>query len=260
MGALAMPHSKIHRMYYRTFWPVLLCLFWLAGIPAARAFKLAPITMHFEPSGRAASQAFRVENESEEQVAVQISILSRGMSLDGKEQNAPADDDFIVYPPQILLKPKQVQTLRVKWVGDARPQKELAYRILAEQLPINLSKEQETGAKINLIVRYLGSIYIVPKGAKPNVVIESALPHPAENGERKLAITFHNSGNAHTILRDLTLTLQANGKTVVLGPTDLEGISGENILAGNKRRFVLRWPAQLPDGPVEAKFTYHRRK
>src|ERR1043165_1546619 len=111
------------------FYLLLPALFFLA-IPSTQAFKLTPITMEFGTAGRGANQAFRVENESSNTVAVQISMLSRQMGLDGSETNTPADDDFVVYPPQVLLKPRQVQTVRVKWVGNPKPEKELAYRIL----------------------------------------------------------------------------------------------------------------------------------
>src|SRR5947209_1744831 len=119
----------------------LACVFLLVAVPAVQAFSLAPITMEFAPSGRGANRAFQVENPSDQTVAVQISMLSRAVDLDGQERNAPAEDDFIVYPSQVLLKPQQVQTVRVQWVGQARPDKELTYRILAEELPIDLTKE-----------------------------------------------------------------------------------------------------------------------
>ena len=260
MGALLMPLSKENTVYHGKVWVVLLCVLWLFGIPAARAFKLVPITMEFEPAGRGASRVFHVENDSDEQVAIQVSILTRTMSLDGKEVNTPEEDDFIVYPTQILLKPRQVQAVRVKWVGNARPEREIAYRILAEQLPINLTKSEETGAEIKLVLRYLGSIYIVPKGSKPNIVIDSLIPQAVEKGERKLAITFHNRGAAHSVLRNLKLTLRSEGKTVNLESEQLEGVSGENILAGSKRRFLLPWPPELPNGPIEASFQYRQRR
>src|SRR5580765_7183801 len=98
---------------------LLSALFFLT-IPAAQAFKLVPIQMEFEPAGRGANQSFRLENDSSNTVPVQISMLTRQMDLDGMETNAPAEDDFLVYPPQVLLKPKQVQTVRVKWLGNPK--------------------------------------------------------------------------------------------------------------------------------------------
>ena len=240
------------------FYLLLSALFFL-NLPAARAFKLVPIKMDFEPAGRGANQAFRLENDSSNSVPVQISMLTRQVALDGTETNAPAEDDFLVYPPQILLKPRQVQTVRVKWLGNPKPEKELAYRILAEQLPVNLDKENQSGAQINLLVRYLGSVYIVPKGAKADVVLASAAPQTDAEGKRQIELIFYNQGKAHSILSDLRLTIQTGGKTVELGSESLPKVAGENILAGQKRRFLLPWPEGLPDGPVQVTFDYSKR-
>jgi fimbrial chaperone protein len=240
------------------FYLLLPALFFLA-IPSTQAFKLTPITMEFGTAGRGANQAFRVENESSNTVAVQISMLSRQMGLDGSETNTPADDDFVVYPPQVLLKPRQVQTVRVKWVGNPKPEKELAYRILAEQLPINLEKEKQSGAKINLLVRYLGSVYIVPKAVKADVVLESAVAQTDAAGKRRIELIFHNQGTAHTILRDLRLKIQAGDKTIELEAEALPNMAGENLLAGQRRRFTQPWPAGLPEGALRVSFDFKKR-
>lgn len=243
---------------------MLACVFSLALLPASNAFTLTPITMEFAPSGRGANQAFQVENPSDQPVAVQISMLSREVDLDGKERNAPAEDDFVVYPAQVLLKPKQVQTVRVQWVGTAKPKKELTYRILAEELPIDLTKEQPSGSAVSghikVVVRYLGSVYIVPKGARANVMLDSTASEIGEDGTRKLVLVFHNRGTAHVLLSGLKLTFQAGGKTVNLGPDDLKGVAGANLLAGNKRRFVVPWPTELPEGPVQSSFDFDGRR
>jgi fimbrial chaperone protein len=231
----------------------------LIPIPAAQAFKLLPIRMEFEPTGRGANQSFRLENDSSNSVPVQISMLTRQMDLDGKETNTPAEDEFLVYPPQVLLKPNQVQTVRVKWLGTRKPEKELAYRILAEQLPVNLEKEKPTGNRINLLVRYLGSVYIVPKGAKPDVVLESSVAKTDVAGKRQIELIFDNRGTAHSILRDLRLKIQAGDKTVELGPEALSNVAGENLLAGQKRRFSIPWPEALPDRPLHVTFEFSKR-
>jgi fimbrial chaperone protein len=238
---------------------LLLSALFFFNLPVAQAFKLLPIRMEFEPAGRGANQAFRLENDSSNSVPVQISMLTRQMDPDGKETNAPAEDDFLVYPPQVLLKPKQVQTVRVKWLGNPKPEKELAYRILAEQLPVDLDKEKQSGARINLLVRYLGSVYIVPKGAKADVLLESAVPQTDAAGKRQIELIFHNRGTAHTILHDLRLKIQAGDKTIELGAEALPNVAGENVLAGQKRRFALPWPEGLPDGPLRVTFDFSKR-
>jgi fimbrial chaperone protein len=148
--------------------------------------------------------------------------------------------------------------VRVKWLGTPKPEKELAYRILAEELPVNLEKEKQTGARINMLIRYLGSVYIVPKGAKADVVLESATAQTDAAGKRQIELIFNNRGTAHSLLRDLRLKIQVGDKTVELGPEALKNVAGENLLAGQKRRFVLPWPEGLPDGSVRVTFDFSK--
>ncbi len=233
-----------------------LALFLLVSTAAARAFTLVPIRMEFAPAGSGSEQSFHLENNSSNSAAVEVSMLTRRMDLDGKEINAPAEDDFLVYPPQVVLRPNQVQTLRVKWLGTRKPEKELAFRILAEQLPVSLEKEKPGHSRINVLVRYLGSVYIVPKGAKADLVLESAASRTDAAGKRQIELIFHNRGTAHKLLGDLQLTIEVGGKTVVLGPEALPNVAAGNILAGEKRRFMLPCPEGLADGPLRVTFDF----
>jgi fimbrial chaperone protein len=100
----------------------------------------------------------------------------------------------------------------------------------------------------------------LPKGAKADVALESAAPQADAAGKRQIELIFNNRGTAHSILSDLRLKIQAGGKTVEVGPEALKNVAGENILAGQKRRFVLPWPEGLPDGPVQVTFDYTKRR
>ena len=230
--------------------------------PDAPAFVLIPITMDFDPAGQGTHRTFRVENESDTPVAIQISMVTRKMDIDGKETLENADEDFAVYPPQIALGPKQNQSIRVAWTGKVKPAAELNYRIVAEQLPVALVKEQTKGAKINLLLRYLGTVYIVPKGAKADVVLESAAQDTEAAGRKHLVVFLHNRGTAHAVIRSAKMKLTAAAKDgrpetkIELGPEDLKGMIGENVLGGSKRRFIFPWPESLGDGPLEAQFEF----
>lgn len=236
----------------------------LLGINPAFAFKLLPISRTFAPSGAGATQSYQVLNDGKEKLAVTVSMSERQMDLTGKETYKEADDDFLVYPPQILLEPGGQQTVKVTWVGEAQPQKELAYRIIAEQVPVDLEKPQtnvtKPVGKIKVLMRYLGSVYIRPANVKPDVVLETIEPQKGAKGANELAFTMSNKGTAHAILKNLQLHLTAGATKVDLKPEQLKDVSGANILAGNKRRFVIPFPEGLPVGPVSATFDFEQPK
>jgi fimbrial chaperone protein len=184
------------------------------------------------------------------------------MNLDGSDRLQDADDDFIVYPTQVVLAPHRKQAVRVQFIGEPEPDTELAYRIIAEQLPVHLKEEQKPGASVRILVRYVGSIYVRPKSAEHEVVLENASPQELEDGSTGLAITLRNRGTAHAILSNLKLSLSSeNGAGpvgVTLSSELLKGMTGENILAAHSRQFVVPWPAKLPHGPVGVSFVFDK--
>lgn len=234
----------------------------ISTISPVLAFKLEPISRVFEPAGAGATQSYQIINDTSEQIAVEISMAQRKMSLEGKETTEKADDDFLVYPSQIVLPPGGVQSVRVTWLGNPNPEKELAYRIIAEQLPINLKKPepsepQTITGSVKVMFRYLGSVYIRPKNAQSKVMISNVSQEKGADGKEQLAITFDNQGNRRAVLSELNLNLTSQqGNQISLKPEELEGINNGVILAGNQRRFLIPWPKQLPVGQVTAKFTF----
>ena len=233
----------------------------LSGISPALAFKLDPISRVFEPAGAGATQSYEVINDSEEQIAVELSMAERKISLEGQETTESADDDFLVYPSQIVLPPQGVQSVRVTWLGNPNPEKELAYRMIAEQLPINLNNPEESQAEttsgaVKVMFRYMGSVYIRPKNAESKVVLNGITHEKGTDGNDRLVITFDNQGTRRAVLSELNLNLTSQGSQLTLKPEQLEGVNNGVILAGNQRRFSMPWPQQLPIGEVTGTFTF----
>jgi len=233
----------------------------LSGISPALAFRLEPISRVFEPAGAGATQSYEVINDSAEQIAVELSMAERKISLEGQETTESADDDFLVYPSQIVLPPQGVQSVRVTWLGNPNPEKELAYRMIAEQLPINLNNPEESQAEttsgaIKVMFRYMGSVYIRPKNAESKVVLNGITHEKGTDGNDRLVITFDNQGTRRAVLSELNLNLTSQGSQLTLKPEQLEGVNNGVILAGNQRRFSMPWPQQLPIGEVTGTFTF----
>jgi fimbrial chaperone protein len=240
-----------------------LCLFLLIftlALPAF-AFRFYPIVKSFSPTGPESTQNFYVENTGEARIAVQISIATRSMDETGGEEHADASGLFVVYPSQIILDPQARQTVRVQWLGDPVVEVEKAYRIIAEQLPIDFGSDDETGGQIDIMFRYMGALYVVPENPEATVSVTSARVVPGEEGPR-LRLALANEGNAHTILRDVEIRLHtADHETPIsLGGEDLSGVEGENMLADSRRVFEIPLPQgrsqSIREGPVRAEIDY----
>lgn len=234
----------------------------LLGFSSALAgamFRLDPPSREFSPSGGRATQSFDIISTGDQPVAVQIQITKRVVALDGTETNPIEENDFLVYPPQIVVEPGKQQTIKVTWLGDPNPAKELSYRLIAEQVPVNLTEvtttQQGKTANVKILFKYGGTIYITPNNAAPRLVIESAIPQKTKDGKDELVLTIENQGTAHQLLRGARIVLTpSQGQAIKLTKDQLKEIETQNVLAGNKRQFVLPWPKELPVGPVTATF------
>lgn len=242
----------------RRIWPAALALASLVAASPCAALQFTPFVQDFAPQGREARRTYSLENDGDAPIAVQVRMVERRMALDGSEQNLDAEDDFVVFPPQLVLQPGERRTVRVQWIGDPAPTVELAYRIIVEQLPVDFGGPARTGLNVQLLVRYEGAVYIAPPGVAGAAALEAVEPVEGGGGAKRLAVTVVNRGTAHTVLRSprLALKSQRDSSAATLPAERLDGLRGENVLAGGRRRFVLPWPDGLTFGPVTAEMSF----
>ena len=224
------------------------------------AFKLVPMSVKMTPSGRHAMETFIVDNNGANPIAVEMKMFVRSMTETGEDVLTESEDDFIVFPAQMIVMPGQSQSVRVQWMGTKEPDAELAFRLVAEQLPLNLEEEVIDGGRISVLFRYVASVYILPKRrVQADVKIIRAY---IEEGDRDntLVIIAHNEGSKHTILREPTLTINTATKKVVLKSEQLPGLAGANILVGHTRMFRLPRPAGLSTGLIEADLQFYGKR
>lgn len=231
---------------------VLFIYFFSVALLFCRAFSFSPIVRDFDSSGKGKIQTFRIGNEDDAPIAIQISILTRKMDITGKETNKDAPDLFTVYPRQLILQPGASQSVRVQWNGPVVTGEEWAFRIVAEQLPISFDRKKSEKSQLNIVYKYVGSIYVTPEeGLRSDLKIDSI----KASGD-KLIVAILNAGTGHTIIDNPVLTLKDGDTTVSLNSGDLKGLAGENILAGVLREFIIDRPPALKGDNISGEITY----
>jgi fimbrial chaperone protein len=254
---------------------------------AFASFEFAPIIANIAPAGAASSASFTVTNPGDTKIPVQVTLVAREPDVEGKEDYKETDevsDMFRIFPGQVILNPKETRTIRVSYVGTPKVKKELAFRIIAEELPVDVSdpnKVYKTAvAHVTIATKYVGSLYVTPAGAKPEITVEAkydetlgAKEDPKSKNKKddkakkdakkdlkkdgpakNMLVTVSNIGSAHMVVQKPILKLQPiNGGTeVVLQGTDVQDLGSLNVLAGKVRKIALVWPKDLPIGPVKA--------
>ncbi|HDQ14681.1 MAG TPA: molecular chaperone [Sediminispirochaeta sp.] len=225
------------------------------------SFSFEPISRTFSPEGRGAIQTFRLTNDGDDYIAVRLRMYSREMDIDGNETREAVPELFTIYPNQVVLKPRSVQTVRIKWNGAADMDREQCYRLLVEQLPVDFAQNSQETSGLKIMFRYLGSIYVSPPGTEAEIVVEEASVVETK-GAKELEIIFSNRGTRHAILNGLILDLQVEGSgsmdTHRLQGKELEGVIGENILPGSRRHFSIPLPDDFPGDDVRVDFQYEQ--
>lgn len=239
---------------------VFVLTFSIAAVNEASALRFSPFRAKFEPFGDGANQLFTVENNTDEPASVQIRIMTRDVDVDGGEKNIDAEKDFMIYPAQLVLEPHATRSVRVQWVGDPNLKEEKAYRIIAEQLPVNLDKKKLKASTVKFLVSYRGALFVTPPGLTHNVTLDFSGTTQGAMGKKVLEIVLHNRGTQHAMLRNLKLVIKDNkANTITLvGEDQLKGITGEGILAGHRRQFMIPWPKGLTGIPTHIDFAFDR--
>jgi fimbrial chaperone protein len=171
---------------------------------------------------------FNLENDSEQSIAIQVSIATREMDNKGLEKNNVVKNDFTFYPSQLIIPPNEKRSVKVTYLGKEKPTTELAYRLIAEQLPIDLEKNKKNKKTLKVLLRYVAALYVTTDDMKSDVIVKNL-----NIDNKNIALTLQNKGNKHQILADLNLAFNKTKFTAV----ELKGASGENILANSERIF-----------------------
>jgi len=226
--------------FIRSLLLISICFF--IGVASATAFSFSPMTVSIAPFGANAVMTYKVTNESDQQTAVSIKVATRTIDTAGVEKNEPVDKLFLVFPARVVLKPNSSQNVKVQYRGNAAITSELAFRVIAEQLPVDFTKSTTSG--VNILLTYVAALYVTPKNATPKLIFDKAVGI-LEEGKAGLQVTVKNTGTRHALLANpKAKIIQVSG----VAPLEFSGeamaaIDGQNILALSERSFFMPWDA-----------------
>lgn len=239
-------------MTKRIFATLVIMLVVLCG---AFAFQFSPLEQTFEPTGANATKTYTIVNDSDDQIAIRLSVLVRDQDSEGNEVRSDASKEFSVVPSSIIVNAQSTYVVRVTYIGSKTVTSEKSYRLMAEQIPYSLGKSQSSQSMFNFLYVYATSLYVVPSATSVRVDIGSVKAVLDEEGNQMMAVQIRNRGNVHQILMDAVLTVKdANGNKIELSGTEkLPGIDSVNVLAKKTITKTIPWPEGIP---FDANATY----
>lgn len=231
----------------------LLALAALICSPTATAYDLRPIVVQLSPTGAGSGQTLVITNSHEVPIAIEVRAYRRQQMPNGEDTLTPEDEDLLIYPPQMVIPPQTSQSFKVQWVGDPAPTRELAYRIVTEQLPIQFTQEIDASRSADLTVRYRyeAALYVVPSNAEPSARLTSIARVTGEDGSEQLELRIASEGTMRAILETPRVTIRdASGESFVLSGEQIQPLDGLNVLPGVERIVRVPAPPGLPAGPL----------
>lgn len=232
----------------------------LVALTGLWAFQFSPLEQTFSPTGENSIKTYVVVNDSDEPVAVSISLYQRDQDENGNEIRK-ACNDFQVQPQKVVVMPQSTVMVRVRYTGSPTVSVEKSYRLVAEQIPYSQGKNQTEGVMFNFLYVYATSLYVSPAESKISIDVPQVKPGVDEEGNKVLEVTLRNRGNVHQVLMDAKLVLtSSDGNSITLEGDAIKGIDYFNLLARKTVTRTIPWPEGFePEGKVTATLRYSQQ-
>jgi fimbrial chaperone protein len=161
----------------------------LSGAALAGAFQISPIRISL--SGQAPIAVLTVRNQSAETSVMQLKAMAWTQS--GNDDIYTPTDEVLATPPIFSVPPGGSQIIRVGIRRQPHAQRELAYRLFLQEVPVTASAAK--GGDVKVALRFGIPVFLAPASQKsPKPVLDWRVLLAAPNTLRIEAV---NRGNAH---------------------------------------------------------------
>jgi fimbrial chaperone protein len=213
------------------------------------AQRVAPMIYELSPAGESSSTVVRLENNQTHPVTIEVIPYQREIAPDGTESRQPAEDDFLIFPPQSIVQPGATQAFRIRYIGNQQIDKTKMYVISVNQLPL---ETEEARRGLQFVVNFATAAYVTPNGMRSEVSVVSAEP---DSGKKAVKVTVKNDGPKYASLALSTFTIRNGaGQSFTLTGEPLRQALGLTIVpAKGSRMFSLPIPENFSAaGPLTA--------
>ncbi|MCC5878439.1 MAG: molecular chaperone [Idiomarina sp.] len=126
------------------------------------------MSLMLEEAGRNSTGTFRIHNTNNTPLTIELYATRRLLEDGYYDTTEPADEDFLLMPPQAYIEPGQVQVFRIRYMGENQLSQSVGYRVVFHQLPLNiLPTEALDENRIEILVNIHAPVYVSPIGAQP---------------------------------------------------------------------------------------------
>lgn len=163
------------------------------------AARVAPMSIDLTPTGSGSIARIEVSNAEDRVLPMEVRMYRGVITEDGRLELEPADERFVVFPPQVVLQPQSQQIFRIQYVPDGELTQSEVYYASVSQVPVTL---EPTESRIQVLMRFNVLVNVVPAGTAPDptiswarsIVRETQLPNDPNLPEEERAQVLREQG------------------------------------------------------------------
>jgi fimbrial chaperone protein len=207
-----------------------------------------------EPSGRASVARVELTNTSQAEFPVEVQMFRGVISEAGELELTAADEQFLLFPTQVVVPARSQQVFRVQYIGDPELAASEVYYLQIRQIPVDITPGQ---SQVQVVVNYNVLVNVVPSGARPEPFVESA--RPVVRGEATgIEVRIANRGTRFFTAGTSPWQVRGTAEDgtvldVRLPPTEMTRLIGVGVVApGRARVFFIPTEKPLVEGTIQA--------
>jgi len=128
--------------------------------------------LDISPTGRGSVGRVELTNDADRDIAYEVQMMRGDISTGGELTLTPADEQFLVFPPQSLVEANSQQVFRIQYVGDEALDQSQIYYLSIRQIPVAFDEGRN---QVQVVINYNVLVNVVPDGTIPQPVIREAL-------------------------------------------------------------------------------------
>ncbi len=208
---------------------------------AVMAMAVKPIVLDMATTGSKGSQ-ISVTNDAARPLPVEIVVSRVDLDEVGEIKSTPAGDEFLIFPPQAMLRPGATQVFRIQWVGEPDIKTSQSYIFSVNQVPVKMPKGK---SGVQVVFNFACIVNVAPPGGSAAIKLVKAAVGKDDKGKPRPELTVKNPGNIHAKLTDATIKLSGGSWSKTYTPQQLRQVMGVGLVQpGKTRRFLM--PLDIP--------------
>ena len=220
---------------------------------AVEAARVSPMIVEVQPLGRGSIARIVLTNDGQAEYPVEVQMFSGEISEKGELALTPADEDFLLFPAQIVVPAQSQQVFRVQYIGDPDIATSKIYYMQIRQIPVDLNPGE---SQLQVVVNFNVLINVIPDDVRAEPVFETVRP-VSKDGVDGIEVRLVNQGNRYFTAGTSPWKIGAtavDGSPVEidLPPQDVARLIGVGVVApGRARVFFIPTEKPLEEGTIK---------